>query len=308
MTISKKPLIVILGPTGVGKTEISIKIARRFQGEIVSADSRLFYKGMDIGTAKPTREEQSLVPHHLIDVANPDQDWNLAIYLPRALEVIQQIHARDKLPFLVGGTGQYVQAVVQGWDLPGSKPNPAFRDALHQWAAEIGPDGMRKRLAVLDPSAAENIDGPNLRRMIRALEVIFSSGRKFSSQQTKSGSPFNVLQIGLIRPREELYQRIDQRIENMLQAGLVSEVQGLLAAGYPPDLSSFSAIGYKQIIAHLNEGLPLQEAVREIRSKTRKYVRHQANWFKEDDPDIHWYPASTDSEDDICHQIQQFLS
>jgi tRNA dimethylallyltransferase len=160
----------------------------------------------------------------------------------------------------------------------------------------------------IDPAAAANIDGPNLRRMIRALEVIFTSGRMFSSQKTKSGSPFKVLQIGLIRPREELYQRIDRRIESMLQAGLVSEVQGLLAAGYSPDLSSFSAIGYKQIITHLLDGLPLEEAVGQIRTKTRKYVRHQANWFKEDDPDIHWYLASTDPEDDICHQIQQFLS
>lgn len=308
MKDTKKPLIVILGPTGVGKTEIAIKIAQRFQGEIVSADSRLFYRGMDIGTAKPTPEDQARVPHHLIDVADPDQDWSLAIYLPRALEIIQEIQSRGKLPFLVGGTGQYIQAVIQGWDLPEIKPVPELRAALEDWAEEIGPEGMRKRLTVLDHAAAEGIDGPNIRRMIRALEVILISGRKFSSLKAKSGSPFKVFQVGLIRPREELFKRIDLRLERMLQAGLVGEVQGLLDAGYSPDLSSLSAIGYKQIIAHLLEGVPLEEAVGQIRSKTRKYIRQQANWFKQADPEIHWFSASGDPEDEICRQIQQFLS
>lgn len=303
-----RPLIVILGPTGVGKTEIAIKVAQQFQGEIISADSRLFYRGMDIGTAKPTPEELACVPHHLIDVADPDQDWSLAVYLPRALAAIQDIQQRGKLPFLVGGTGQYVQAVIQGWDLPEIKPNPRLRSVLECWADKIGADGMRSRLAALDPSAAENIDGPNLRRMIRAMEVILTSGRKFSSQKTKSGSRFDVFQVGLIRSREELYQRIDLRIEKMLQLGLVAEVQGLLDAGYAPDLPALSAIGYRQIIAHLLEGVDLEEAVRQIRSKTRKYVRQQANWFKENDPEIHWFTASGHPEDDISRQIQQFLS
>ena len=308
MKENNKPLIVILGPTGVGKTEIAIKIARRFQGEIVSADSRLFYRGMDIGTAKPAPEEQADVRHHLIDVADPDQDWNLAEYLPRALAAIRDIQDRGKLPFLVGGTGQYIQAVIQGWDLPEIKPDPRLRSVLADWADKIGADGMRSRLNVLDPSAAEGIDGPNIRRMIRAMEVILTSGKKFSSQKTKSGSPFDVFQVGLTRSREELYQRIDLRIENMLRLGLVAEVQGLLDAGYPPNLSSLSAIGYKQIIAHLLEGVDLGEAIRQIQSKTRKYVRQQANWFKENDPEIHWFSASNRPEDEICRQIQHFLS
>lgn len=308
MKENKKPLIVILGPTAVGKTAIAINLASRLQGEIVSADSRLFYRGMDIGTAKPTPEELAKVPHHLIDVADPDQDWSLAVYLPAALQTIEDIQARGKLPFLVGGTGQYVQAVTQGWDLPEIKPDPRLRKVLNQWAEEIGVAGMRERLRVLDPAAARGIDGPNLRRMVRALEVIFTSGRKFSTQKTRSGPPFDVFQVGLIRPRDELYRRIDQRIENMLQEGLVAEVQGLLDAGYDPALSSLSAIGYKQIIAHLREGVPLEEAVRQIKSKTRKYVRQQANWFKETDPAINWFTASDDPEDDICHKIHHFLS
>ena len=303
-----RPLIVILGPTGVGKTEIAIEIARRLDGEIISADSRLFYRGLDIGTAKPTLEEQSILPHHLIDVAEPDQEWSLAVYLPRALKSIEEIQAKGKLPFLVGGTGQYIQAVIQGWDLPGIIPDPALRFVLEDWAELIGPSGLRERLASLDPVAADGIDGPNIRRMIRALEVIFTSGKRFSDQKRRTGSPFDIFQIGLIRPREELYVRIDQRIDRMLERGLVAEVQGLLDSGYSPALSSLSAIGYKQIIAHLTEGVPLEEAVRQIRSKTRKYVRQQANWFKEDDPEIHWFSAADHPVEKICHQIQHFLS
>lgn len=307
MKENKKPLIVILGPTAVGKTEIAIKLARRFQGEIVSADSRLFYQGMDIGTAKPSLEEQGVVPHHLIDVAAPDDDWSLARYLPVALSIIQDIHQRGKVPFLVGGTGQYIQAVIQGWDLPNIEPDPRLRGVLNQWADEIGTEEMRDRLTVLDPEAAKRIDGPNLRRIVRALEVILTSGEKFSTQKTRSGSDFNVLQIGLIRSRDELYQRIDQRVELMLENGLVEEVQGLLDAGYSSDLSSLSAIGYKQIIEHLENGVPLQEAIRRIKSKTRKYVRQQANWFKESDPAIQWFSASDCPENEISDQIQQFL-
>ena len=303
-----EPLIVIVGPTAVGKTELSLRLADHFQGEIISADSRLFYTGMDIGTAKPSRVELERVPHHLIDIATPDQVWSLALYLPRALAAIKDIQSRGKLPFLVGGTGQYIQAVVQGWDIPDTKPDPALRDCLESWAEEVGVQGIRKRLNVLDPEAAAGIEGPNLRRMIRALEVILSSGKKFSQQKTRSGSPFRILQIGLIRSREELYQRIDQRVDDMLEAGLIAEVQGLLDAGYSRDLSALSAIGYQQIAAFLEGEISLDEVVRQIKSRTRKYVRQQANWFREDDPEISWYSAVGDPFLEICTEIQQFLA
>lgn len=308
MDQEKKPLIVIIGPTAVGKTKISLQVAERLKGEIVSADSRLFYQGMDIGTAKPTWEEQKLVPHHLINVASPDQDWSLAVYLPRAIAVIEEIQQRGNLPFLVGGTGQYIQAVVQGWDLPSIKPDPRLREVLRQWADQIGVDGIRARLAELDPEAAAGIDGPNLRRMIRALEVILSSGKRFSAQKKALGSSFQVLQIGLIRPREELYKRIDLRIDQMLAKGLVGEVQALLDTGYSSDLSAMSAIGYKQIIKYLSGEISLAEAVQQIKSKSRKYVRQQANWFRENDPDIHWYSAAADPTEKIIGEIKHFLS
>ncbi len=308
MAQGKNPLIVIVGPTAVGKTEISLRVAECLRGEIISADSRLFYRGMDIGTAKPTREDQNRVPHHLIDVASPDQEWSLAVYLPKAIAVIQQIQQRKNIPFLVGGTGQYIQAIVEGWEIPAIKPDPRLRKAIQRWAGQIGIEGIRERLKALDPIAAEGIDGPNLRRMIRALEVIFSSGKRFSDQKTKSGSQFHIFQLGLIRPREELFQLIDLRINHMLEQGLVNEVQALLDAGFSPELSSMSAIGYKQIIKHLTGEISLDEAIRQIKSKTRKYIRQQANWFQIEDPGIRWFSASTDPTEEIIVEIQHFLS
>ena len=305
---NKRPLIVIVGPTAVGKTEISLRLAEQFQGEIVSADSRLFYIGMDIGTAKPNQQDQTRIRHHLIDVAQPDEDWSLALYLPRAVDAIREIQDRGKIPFLVGGTGQYIQAVVQGWDLPDTRPDPALREALERWSDEVGVEGLRSRLQVLDPQAAAGIDGPNLRRIIRALEVIMTSGERFSDQKNRQGAPFRTLQIGLIRPRDELYQRVDQRVDEMLEGGLVEEVRGLLERGYSPDLSALSAIGYKQISSYLLGQCSLEEAVRQIKSKTRKFVRHQANWFQQNDPEIRWFSASDDPFEEICLEIQHFLS
>jgi tRNA dimethylallyltransferase len=263
---------------------------------------------MDIGTAKPTLTEMDLVPHHLINVAEPDDVWSLALYLPEVTKLIREIHYQEKVPFLVGGTGQYIKAVVEGWDLPEIKPDPNIRRVLTEWVDDIGAEGLRSRLELIDPKAAANIDGPNLRRMIRAFEVIFTSGRKFSAQKTKSGSQYKVLQIGLYRPREELYERIDLRIDRMIEGGLVEEVQTLLDRGYDPDSSSLSAIGYKQIADYLNGYISLEEAIRQIRSKTRKYVRQQANWFQKDDPAIRWFDISIDSYEQIIEEIQHFLS
>ena len=299
----KKPLIVILGPTGVGKTEIAIKLASRFEGEIVSADSRLFYRGMDIGTAKPTLEEQAIVPHHFIDVADPDQDWSLTLFKNSARQAIRGIHKRNHLPFLVGGTGQYIRAIVEDWQIPQVKPDALLRSALEKWAGEIGEDGLHSRLAVLDSQAAQKIDPRNLRRTIRALEVIFHSGKKFSSQQLHGNPTYQLVQVGLTLPRDQLYQRIDSRIDGMISEGLIHEVQELLAKGYPPTSASFSAIGYSEVIDYLQGKSTLEEAVSLIRRRTRQFVRRQANWFKNADPRIHWF----DSYDQPIKEIESLL-
>lgn len=303
---SRPPLVVVLGPTAVGKTELAIQIAEQLGGEIVSADSRLFYRGMDIGTAKPTSAEQERIPHHLIDVADPDQTWSLALFQQKAREAIAEIHARGNLPLLVGGTGQYIRAVIQGWDVPKVEPNIRLRAALEDWAAEIGGDGLHQRLASLDPQAAAGIDARNLRRTVRALEVTLSSGRRFSEQRQSRPSPYRSLLLGLMRPRTELYQRVDARIQRMIEAGFIEEVKALLARGYSPDLPTLSAIGYREMIAYLQGKISLDETVCQIRRATRVFVRRQANWFKPDDPDIRWFRAGPDALEEMLAVIQDF--
>jgi tRNA dimethylallyltransferase len=303
-----KPLIVLIGPTAVGKTEISLQLAERLKGEIVSADSRLLYRGMDIGTAKPTIEERTRVTHHLIDIADPNEVWSLAKYQRVAYLAIDDIHNRGKIPFLVGGTGQYIRAVIEGWVIPKVKPDPRLRLALQNWAIELGPFELHKRLAVLDPEASEKVEPQNLRRIIRALEVIFHTGRLFSAQRKKIGTPYRPIILGIIRPRPELYARIDARIQTMLDSGLVEEVTGLLDSGFPPRLPAFSAIGYHQIIQYVQGDIQLDEAVMLMKKLTRQYVRRQANWFSLDSPDIHWFPAGPNIPDEMEAVIEDFLN
>lgn len=302
------PLVVILGPTAVGKTEIAIRLAERLSGEIVSADSRLFYRGMDIGTAKPTLVERQRVPHHLIDVADPDEVWSLARFQREARRVISEIYARSHLPFLVGGTGQYVRAVTHGWQPPKVKPSPFLRNALETWAEEIGGEGLHARLSVLDPKAAEKIDYRNLRRTIRALEVILSTGKRFSEQRLQRPPVYDLLQLGLTRPRPELYARVDERIHSMFEAGFVEEVRSLLDQGYSPDLPTLSAIGYREIIAYLQEKITLEEAIAQMKKATRIFVRRQANWFKASDPDIHWFNVNEHTVAEMEETIRAWLT
>ncbi len=287
----RHPLLLVIGATAVGKTEVSIALAKRLGGEIISADSRLLYRGMDIGTAKPTPSERGNVPHHLIDVAEPDEVWSLALFQRAARQCIAAIHARARLPIMVGGTGQFVRAVMEGWQPPAQQPDARMREVLTRWADDIGADGLHRRLAVLDPQSAEAIDARNLRRTVRALEVIFHSGRRLSSQRRRAGSPYSLLKIGLRRPRSELYARIDARIDAMLAAGFIDEVTGLLETGYTADLPTLSAIGYGEMVAYLQGRMSLEEALRQIKRRTRSFVRRQANWFKESDPSIHWFDA-----------------
>jgi tRNA dimethylallyltransferase len=298
------PLVVIVGPTAVGKTEVAIQLAERMGGEIISADSRLFYRGMNLGTAKPSMAERDQVPHHLIDVVDPDQPWSLVLFQQAAKEIIAEVHLRKKLPFLVGGTGQYIQAVIEAWEVPTQAPDFRLRDTLDAWGRQIGAVELHAKLSLIDPEAASRIEAHNLRRTVRALEVILHTGKKFSTQRRKGTPEYQVCQIGLIRPRAELYQRIDERIERMVSDGLVAEVAGLLERGYAPDLPTFSAIGYREIIQVIQGQLSLDEAIVLMKRYSRQFVRRQANWFKEIDPDIHWFDLSQSGVD----QIFQFLN
>jgi len=303
----RKPLIIILGPTGVGKTEISLQLATLLDGEIISCDSRLFYRGMDIGTAKPSSAEQARIPHHLVDIADPDQVWSLAMFLQAAHHIIAEIQARGKLPFLVGGTGQYIRAIVDHWQIPEVQPDPKLREVLQSWAGEIGPEGLYVRLQSIDPVAADCIDSLNLRRVVRALEVILSTGQLFSSQKGSGDSPYRVIQLGLMRPRPELYARVDARIHDMFEYGLLEETQTLLDQGYSPDLPTLSAIGYRQVIAHLQGEMSIDEVITKMKRITRRFVRHQANWFKADDPAIHWFQAGPGAVEAMKREILQVV-
>jgi tRNA dimethylallyltransferase len=303
----KSPLIAVVGPTAVGKTEISIQLAERLGGEIISADSRLFYRGMDIGTAKPTPEERARVPHHLIDVADPDGTCSLAVFQRMAAEAITEISNRHKIPLLVGGTGQYIHAVTHGWAPPPTKPDDRLRTILSNMADKNGKEWLHNRLAAMDPIAAQGIDARNLRRTVRALEVVFSTGRRFSDQRGVGESPYRLMTIGLIRPRTELYARVDARIEAMFASGLLDEVRNLLNQGYNPSLPTMSAIGYRECAAVLVGEMTVEEAKVQMRRLTRNFVRRQANWFKQDDTNIQWFDAGRINLDEIEKRIRIFL-
>lgn len=297
------PLVVIVGATAVGKTGLAVEVAERLNAEIVSADSRLFYRGMDIGTAKPTVEERRRVPHHLIDVSRPDETWSLARFQQQAARTIVEISERGRPPFLVGGTGQYIRAVIEGWRPPEQEPDPRLRAYLETLAGQIGPFELHRRLGILDAASAASIDPTNLRRTVRALEVILTTGRRFSDQRLKEGSPYRLLVVGLRRPRPELYARIDGRIDAMVQAGFLQEVQSLLAQGYSPQLPSLSAIGYREMVACLQGEMSLDEAVTQMKRLTRRYVRQQSNWFRDEDERIHWFDMAEGTGDAVARLI-----
>jgi tRNA dimethylallyltransferase len=281
----------IVGPTAAGKSALALELARRLDGEIVSADSRLLYRGMDIGTAKPTPADRALVPHHLIDVTDPDKPWSLAVFLQAALACFAEIRGRGRLPICTGGTGQYVRALLEGWKVPPAQSSPGLRESLERRAEAEGSPALYAELARLDPAAAERIDPRNTRRVVRALEVVLATGKPFSAQRARGAVPFRAAVIGLTLPRAELYARADARIDAMLAAGWVEEVRALLARGYSPDLPAFSALGYPQIARHLRGELTWAECVAEIRRATRVFIRRQANWFRPGDERIHWIDA-----------------
>lgn len=298
------PLLVIVGPTAIGKTDLSLRLARRLDGEVVSADSRLFYRGLDVGTAKPSPAERAAVPHHLIDIAEPDEAMTLGRYQDLAYAAIDDIQARGRLPILVGGTGQYVMAVVEGWGIPRVAPQPALRRALRRH----GGAELHRWLQRLDPQAAERIHPNNVRRVVRALEVTLVSGRPLTELQRKRPRPYAICIIGLHTDRERLYRRIDQRVERMMAGGLLEETQALHDAGYDPRLPALSGLGYRQLWEFFEGEMTLQEAVERIKFETHRFVRHQNNWFKQDDPRICWFDIADDGyEDRVRRRVAAWL-
>ena len=274
------PLVVLIGPTAVGKTALSLDLCGRFGGEVINADSRQVYAGMDIGTAKPSLAEQAGVPHHLLDLRRPDQVLSLAEYQSAAYGVIDRLHAAGKVPFLVGGTVLYVRGVVEGLRIPDVPPNPALRAELEAVAAAQGWQPLFARLEALDPVTAARTDRQNVRRVVRALEIVITTGKSKTELEGADPPPYGMLQIGLDMDREALYGRIDRRVDEMMAAGLVAETQRLLAAGYSPALPAMTSLGYREIGAYLQGEMSLDAAVERIKTETHRFVRHQYTWFR----------------------------
>ena len=285
------PLIVLLGPTASGKTELALQLAEAFGGEIIGADSRQVYRGLDIGSAKPAPAQQARAPHHLIDAAEPDEPFSLADFLRLARAAIDDVHARGRLPLLVGGTGQYITALTEGWSAPEVPPDPALRAELEAFAARHGAPALFERLRAADPEAAAFVDERNLRRVIRALEVIEITGQPFSAQRRRIPPPWRIRQFGLTLERERLYARADGRIGQMVEAGFVEEVRGLLGRGYGRHLPSMSALGYRELCDHLLDGVPLDAALEQTRFATHDFIRRQYTWFRGHDRDVTWLDA-----------------
>lgn len=284
----KEPLIVILGPTAVGKTDVAIELAKKIQGEIISADSMLIYKYMDIGTAKPKFEERQGIPHYLIDIITPDQPFSVADFLLEAEKKIKEIRKKDKMPMIVGGTALYLKAITEEFYFPETESDWELREKLNQEAENFGNQYVHERLAKIDPITASRLHPNDLRRVIRAIEIYELTGVALSAQPKKEKrSNYQIIKIGLIRPREEIYARINQRVEEMIKQGLVEEVRQLLEMGYDEYLISMQGLGYKQIVPYLKGVYSLDRAVELLKRDTRHFAKRQLTWFRRDE-DIHW--------------------
>ena len=294
--MSKAPVIILAGPTGVGKTALSLKLAQVLNAEIISADSMQVYRGMDIGTAKASEAERALVPHHLLDVADSAEPFGVADYVPLAEEAIRGIIARGRLPLIVGGTGFYIQALLKGLDFSDGAQNPSIREARRREAEELGPEQLHARLRAVDPDAADAIHPNNIKRVIRALEYYEETGRPISQlnrEQAGQENRYDALYLVLTLPREKLYRRIDERVEQMFRDGLPEEVRRLKAQGVPRSSTAAQGLGYKELwdAADADDPAGLSASEEQIKLGSRHYAKRQLTWFRRE-KDAVWIDRS----------------
>ena len=286
----KKPLIVLTGPTAVGKTSLSISLAKAVNGEIISADSMQVYKGMDIGSAKIRKEEMQGVTHYLVDILEPEEEFHIVKFQELAKAALEEIYAKGKIPILVGGTGFYIQAVTRDIDFTQAEQETSYREELEQFAKEKGAEYLHEKLREVDSKSAENIHANNVKRVIRALEFYHQNGTPISEhneEQKQHTSPYNLVYFVLTAPREILYERIDRRVDQMMEEGLLEEVKSLRERGCHRGMVSMQGLGYKEILAYLEGEYPLEEAVRILKRDTRHFAKRQLTWFRREQ-DVIW--------------------
>lgn len=284
-------ILVIVGPTASGKTRMAVELAQRHNGEVISADSMQIYRTMDIGTAKPTQEEMGGIPHHMIDVADPEEDFSVARYVEMAARCVDDVLERGKLPIVAGGTGLYIDSLLSGRTFAPFSPDSALRGELERELEEKGGQAMLEALAQVDPEAAQRLHPNDHKRIIRALEVYRSTGKTITqhNRETQAIPPrYNALTIGLaFQDRQAMWRRIDQRVDEMVAAGLEDEVRRLLTSGISPKCTAMQAIGYKEMVAALREGRAVAEAAEEIKLRSRQYAKRQLTWFRRE-PSVKW--------------------
>ena len=301
----KQKVLVILGPTATGKSHCAIEIAKKYNGEIISGDSMLVYKGMDIGTAKPTAEELAAVPHHLVDILPPDASFSVVDFKQQAERLITEITERGHLPIIAGGTGLYIKALLEDYAFNAAEEDSELRAQLEREAQEQGAEALHERLRAVAPAEAERIHPHNVRRVIRALESALQGEQV--NQYGAAEMPYDALVIGLSMERQALYARINKRVDLMLEAGLEQEVHGLLEQGVHPDCQSMQSIGYRQMVWYIDAGMPYDDAVEKLKQATRNFAKRQLTWYKKM-PYIHWLTLAAEPDyGEAVAQIEALL-
>ncbi|MDY7222914.1 tRNA (adenosine(37)-N6)-dimethylallyltransferase MiaA [Halalkalibacterium halodurans] len=305
----KEKLVAIVGPTAVGKTKTSVMLAKRLNGEVISGDSMQVYRGMDIGTAKITAEEMDGVPHHLIDIKDPSESFSVADFQDLATPLITEIHERGRLPFLVGGTGLYVNAVIHQFNLGDIRADEDYRHELEAFVSSYGVQALHDKLSKIDPKAAAAIHPNNYRRVIRALEIIKLTGKTVTEQarhEEETPSPYNLVMIGLTMERDVLYDRINRRVDQMVEEGLIDEAKKLYDRGIR-DCQSVQAIGYKEMYDYLDGNVTLEEAIDTLKRNSRRYAKRQLTWFR-NKANVTWFDMTDVDFDKKIMEIHNFIA
>lgn len=311
MEIKKRPLVILTGPTAVGKTALSIELAKTIGGEIISADSMQVYRRMDIGSAKITPEEMAGVPHHLIDVLEPDREFNVVVFQELAKRALAEIYSRGHIPIVAGGTGFYIQALLYDIDFTENDEDTALRRSLEEQAKREGTEALYERLRAVDPESCESIHAHNVKRVIRAIEFYEKTGKKISvhnMEQRQNNSPYNFAYFVLNDDRERIYERINERVDLMMAQGLMEEVRALRESGCRKDMVSMQGLGYKELLSYLEGEISLEEAVYLIKRDTRHFAKRQLTWFRRE-KEVTWIEKNVFDQDSqkIVKFMQDFL-